>query len=744
MDGCNNLKLAFILINLIICYNTITFKPMPCYNTVPISIIPPTGQGQGPLVWQNGSQINRLNIPLNPSWLVFDGSKTRWGDGSAQAPIYLPSLQQVQQSTINYAVGLNASGQLAAYANTTINPNNALVTATGSTTPRTLANRASDVTNVLDFGADPTGVVNSAPAIQAAINYVISLGNRNLVQGSPSGIVFLPPGTYKVNTSINFGTTTAPINVGIWVKGAGRSTVVLGNGMATTPTFIMHTKTASSMLSDMYIANNFGGNGVSVQGNGQLLNNLWINAAIGIEIASTSVSQTADIQISNVVADTCNASGLDIVNYSPSTTNGPFNISVSNFESSGGGAGSTNGYGIRISENVFAVQMTNIICSNQAIYGIWLLPITIGSPQRDINITNFVCETYDGIPSTSGYFNHFGIYAQSGQATFNNGTINGYPSSGVYITGASNIKLNNVNIFGNVTSSFGNPYPVYCELGSTLKISNSNLTGGLQVNSSGNITGTGYDNAIVRFTDNTGNGSFEVIDSTLSNATGNALYVDGSSTNFVRIESNKIVNGNQGSIIPIYLPVFYASGYIQNNYIYQANGTANTYAISVACGIACTNNTYRYGAFQNTGVSQPYLDNSNYTLSTPVPISHTIPVTTIIGTAVPICTINIATSLECVYLTATVATLVQTIGPQVLKGGWVVLNNGSGTNYITETANSNDTIAAANLAFSWVAGTTPQRAVLKVTQTGGSASPIFVSVSVNRGEAGTYLIQGAA
>ena len=86
---------------------------MPCYNTVPISIIPPTGQGQGPLVWQNGSQINRLNLPLNPSWLVFDGSKTRWADGSVQSPIYLPSLQYVSSSLIYNVIGITQTGVLA-------------------------------------------------------------------------------------------------------------------------------------------------------------------------------------------------------------------------------------------------------------------------------------------------------------------------------------------------------------------------------------------------------------------------------------------------------------------------------------------------------------------------------------------------------------------------------------------------------------------------------------------------------
>jgi hypothetical protein len=87
---------------------------MACPPLVPISIIPPVSQGVAPILWQNGSQITRLNIPLNPAWLIYDGSKTRWGDGSAQAPILLPNLQQVTSSSVQYVTGLNTSGQLVA------------------------------------------------------------------------------------------------------------------------------------------------------------------------------------------------------------------------------------------------------------------------------------------------------------------------------------------------------------------------------------------------------------------------------------------------------------------------------------------------------------------------------------------------------------------------------------------------------------------------------------------------------
>ena len=86
---------------------------MPCFNTVPISIIPPVSQGFAPILWQNGNQITRLNIPLNPSFLIYDGTVTRWGDGSAQAPVYLPNLQQASNGSINYLVGTIANGSIA-------------------------------------------------------------------------------------------------------------------------------------------------------------------------------------------------------------------------------------------------------------------------------------------------------------------------------------------------------------------------------------------------------------------------------------------------------------------------------------------------------------------------------------------------------------------------------------------------------------------------------------------------------
>jgi hypothetical protein len=69
------------------------------------------------------------------------------------------------------------------------------ITATGSTTARSLPDRFADVVNVKDFGAVGNGVADDTAAIQAAINSVTS--------GSKIGL-FFPRGTYLINGALSF------------------------------------------------------------------------------------------------------------------------------------------------------------------------------------------------------------------------------------------------------------------------------------------------------------------------------------------------------------------------------------------------------------------------------------------------------------------------------------------------------------------------------------------------------------
>ena len=69
--------------------------------------------------------------------------------------------------------------------------------------------------NVLDFGADPTGVADSAAAIQAAVD------------AADGNYVFLPEGTYRITQSITRLTSTTDTYVnGMKLVGEGRNTVI--------------------------------------------------------------------------------------------------------------------------------------------------------------------------------------------------------------------------------------------------------------------------------------------------------------------------------------------------------------------------------------------------------------------------------------------------------------------------------------------------------------------------------------
>lgn len=79
--------------------------------------------------------------------------------------------------------------------------------ATGGSSTRTPATRATDQgINVLEFGADPTGVADSTAAIQATIDYAFTHNNAGGAVSAGSGVnsVFCPAGIYKVSYPIFF------------------------------------------------------------------------------------------------------------------------------------------------------------------------------------------------------------------------------------------------------------------------------------------------------------------------------------------------------------------------------------------------------------------------------------------------------------------------------------------------------------------------------------------------------------
>jgi hypothetical protein len=100
-------------------------------------------------------------------------------------------------------------------ANSFVGLNSSSVTATGSTTARTLANRFADVVNVKDFGAVGDGITDDTAAIQAAIAFIQSANKKG-------GKIEFPVGTYKITSTITF-------NYPMILEGIGNSCVIAPN-----------------------------------------------------------------------------------------------------------------------------------------------------------------------------------------------------------------------------------------------------------------------------------------------------------------------------------------------------------------------------------------------------------------------------------------------------------------------------------------------------------------------------------
>jgi hypothetical protein len=131
------------------------------------------------------------------------------------------------------------------------------VLATGSSASRTLANRFSDVINVLDFGAHSiteTGyeTFDSTTAIQAAIDFAST---------SPKKIVFIPGGAYKVTSTITIPDTTD--QQGLLVIGAGKAN---GSGLV------------SQGVSTIYV-DHTNGVGVKIQGSNTVLQYIQVRGS---------------------------------------------------------------------------------------------------------------------------------------------------------------------------------------------------------------------------------------------------------------------------------------------------------------------------------------------------------------------------------------------------------------------------------------------------------------------------------
>ena len=241
---------------------------MPCFNTVPISIIPPVSQGVGPILWQNGNQITRLNIPLNPSFLVYDGSKTRWGDGSAQAPVYLPNIQEVNSPAVTYVAGITSTGQLV---KTLGASGTALIGGVAGSIPYQIAPSTTGFTvagtsgqSLLSGGTGsptwgtPAQATNIVGGTAGSIPYQTGVGSTSFTAVGTSGQVFTSNGTSAPtwSTNINGNAATATTASGVAagsVTPAGLSSSVGANA------WLIRTSGYTALAGDRISANTTGG-----------------------------------------------------------------------------------------------------------------------------------------------------------------------------------------------------------------------------------------------------------------------------------------------------------------------------------------------------------------------------------------------------------------------------------------------------------------------------------------------------
>ena len=122
--------------------------------------------------------------------------------------------------------------------------------------------------NVLDFGADSTGVADSTAAIQAAID-------------SGAGSVYVPAGTYKVTSTIN-------INRPITFFGAGKASTVFSQS-TNFDVFYVHDGLNTVMLN--VNLNNFGITNTQARAS--------VISGAGIKLYKTYFSQLSEIKIFN-------------------------------------------------------------------------------------------------------------------------------------------------------------------------------------------------------------------------------------------------------------------------------------------------------------------------------------------------------------------------------------------------------------------------------------------------------------
>lgn len=127
-------------------------------------------------------------------------------------------------------------------------PGNFSITATGSTMPRTLSDRFSDIVSVKDFGAVGDDSTDDAPAFNAAVSGLAASGG---------GTIQLGPKTYKLGSTVN-------LDRRVKMVGCGPAATILHGAHSGKTLAIEDVSTDGLVLADMTIKGNGSSTGLSV------------------------------------------------------------------------------------------------------------------------------------------------------------------------------------------------------------------------------------------------------------------------------------------------------------------------------------------------------------------------------------------------------------------------------------------------------------------------------------------------
>lgn len=182
---------------------------------------------------------NSTNVFTGTSGVTWNLPGTAASGGTPAAPVPYPAcpitiINQSQTATITIGSGYisNVLGGFNIATNVKVPPGQSVSLTYSSDFGASLlvwnvvagATTNEPIFNVLLFGADPTGTNDSATAINNAITAAGSAGG---------GIVFFPPGTYKINSTITVGNATYAENTFTSLSGGtltcGSSTAAFGS-----------------------------------------------------------------------------------------------------------------------------------------------------------------------------------------------------------------------------------------------------------------------------------------------------------------------------------------------------------------------------------------------------------------------------------------------------------------------------------------------------------------------------------